>query len=77
MTNQTPHATHWALYALLILMPLTGALAWFGTIEQAAFAHDVLKLPLLILTGLHVIGALFHQFILKSDVLTRMRKAQS
>ncbi|WP_424944894.1 cytochrome b [Aliiroseovarius crassostreae] len=71
------HLTHWTLYALLILMPVTGALAWFGDVGQAAFAHDVLKLPLLVLSILHVLAALFHQFVLKTDLIARMKTAES
>lgn len=71
------HLTHWTLYALMILMPVTGALAWFGSVEQAAFAHDVLKAPLLILSILHVLAALFHQFVLKTNLIARMKTAES
>lgn len=70
------HLTHWTLYLLMILMPVTGALAWFGGVEQAAFAHDVLKAPLLILSVLHVAAALFHQFVLKTNLIARMKQAE-
>jgi cytochrome b561 len=33
-------ATHAALYALLLLMPIAGALAWFGKIEVAGDIHS-------------------------------------
>ncbi len=70
------HLTHLTLYALMILMPVSGALAWFGNVEQAAFAHDVLKAPLLILSILHILAALFHQFVLKTNLLARMKTAE-
>jgi cytochrome b561 len=70
------HGTHLGLYALLILMPISGAVAWFGGIEAAADGHEAMKVIVIALVALHVLGALFQHFVLKSDVLTRMRKAQ-
>ncbi|MDO5706398.1 MAG: cytochrome b/b6 domain-containing protein [Paracoccus sp. (in: a-proteobacteria)] len=63
---------HWALYAVLILTPLSGGVAWFGGQEGAAEAHETLTGALLALTGLHVTGALYHQFIVKDGLLSRM-----
>ena len=68
------HGTHLALYALMLLMPISGAVAWFVGVEAAAEGHEVMKTLMLILVVLHVAGALFQQFYLKSDVLNRMRK---
>lgn len=68
------HVTHWTLYGLMILMPVSGAVAWFGGVERAGEVHEALRLPLLALVVLHVAAALFHQFVLKSGVLDRMRR---
>ncbi|SMH49997.1 cytochrome b [Maritimibacter sp. HL-12] len=68
------HGTHLALYALLILMPVSGAVAWFGGVEKAADGHEAMKVLVLVLVAVHVAGALFQHFVLKSNVLTRMRK---
>ncbi|MCF3973202.1 cytochrome b [Paracoccus salsus] len=68
--------THVGLYALMILMPVSGALAWFGGVEAAAQGHNVMKIVLLALIVLHVVGALYHQFILRDGTLARMRRAQ-
>lgn len=70
-------ATHIGLYALMILMPVSGAVAWFGGVGVAAQGHNILKIALLALIALHVIGALYHQFILKDGLINRMRKAES
>lgn len=67
-------ATHAALYLLLLLLPVSGAVAWFGGVEGAADGHEVMKTALLALVVLHVLGALFHQVVLKTDVLTRMKR---
>ena len=42
-------AVHLALYAILLLMPVSGLVAWFGHVGAAAQVHEVMKLPLLVL----------------------------
>ncbi len=66
------NATHVILYALMFLVPLSGAVAYFGVVEQAGDFHKLMKPVLIVLIGLHVAGALFQHFWLKSDVLKRM-----
>lgn len=63
---------HWAFYAVLAAMAVTGSLAWFGDLSQAAQAHNVLKMVLLALTALHVMAVPFHRVFLKSNVMRRM-----
>ena len=67
--------THLGLYALMLLLPVTGALAWFGGIGPMAGAHGLLRLLLLALVALHVAGALYQQFVLKTDIMSRMKRA--
>ena len=69
-------ATHLALYALILLMPVTGGLAWFAGVEAMAELHRAGKAAILALVGLHVLGALFHHFYLRTDVLRRMLRPQ-
>lgn len=66
------HATHWVLYGLIVAMPLLGAAAWFGGIEDAADLHGALSKVLFVVVLAHVAGALVEHFILRSDVLKRM-----
>lgn len=68
--------THWTLYALMILMPVSGAVAWFGGVENAAGAHEILSSLLLALMALHVLAALYHQFILKNGLILRMKQPE-
>lgn len=75
--KQAALIAHWAFYALLIALSVTGGLAWFGKIEAAAAAHGVLKTALIILVGIHVLAALFNQFILKTNVMSRMSLANN
>lgn len=90
------HLTHFALYALLLAMPLAGwlmsmygghSVSMFGLFdipplvaenrETARFFgklhKDIIWTILLVFTGLHVVGALYHQFILKDGLLKRIR----
>ena len=69
-------ATHFLIYALIIGMPISGSIAWFGGVPAAAAAHVLAKTVLLVLVILHVAGALFQQFFLKSSVLSRMLMSQ-
>ena len=66
------HVVHWGIYAMLILMPMTGGLAWFGDIRQAADAHNVLKIILLALVAVHILAVPFHRFVLKNNIMLRM-----
>lgn len=69
--------THFSLYALLILMPVSGAVAWFRASEAAAEVHEFLRIFLLALILLHFGAALYHQFVLKNGLMDRMRLRSS
>jgi len=43
-------------------------------VEAAAEAHEVMKALLMVLAGLHVVAALWHQFWLKDGLLLRMKQ---
>lgn len=62
---------HWALYAVLLLMPPLGLLAWFFGADWAAGLHSFLAWALVALIALHVGGAILH-LILGENVLRRM-----
>lgn len=65
-------AAHWAFYAALIALPVTGAVAWFGEVGPAAAAHMLGKTVLLALIGLHVLAAVVHQFWWRTGLIGRM-----
>ena len=75
MMKMAAHATHGILYLALLLMPISGALAWFGQVDLAATAHQTLKFVLLAFVALHILAALYHQFVLKNGLIKRMLKA--
>lgn len=69
---------HWGIYVLLFALPISGLVAWFGGIENAADVHgEPLRLALIGLVLLHIAGALAQQFVLRSGVLMRMFKPES
>jgi cytochrome b561 len=93
--HRAAEGVHWALYFLMIMMPLSGllmsqfggrAVSWFGVFdipvflsenkplaEQLKSLHEDVWWPLLLtLIGLHVVAAVWHQFIVKDGVLKRM-----
>lgn len=64
---------HAALYALFILMPVTGLMKYYADIDLAGDLHaDVLKVVLWLIVAGHVGAVLVHRFVWKTDVATRM-----
>lgn len=68
------HGIHLLLYLVMILMPVSGAVAWFGGVEGAANAHGLMRFVLLPAVLIHVAGALVQHYWIKSDVLRRMTR---
>jgi len=73
MMEHAARLAHWALYALLILLPVSGVMARFGKLREAGEAHEVMFSLLVGLIALHTVAALFHQYVLKDGLLLRMR----
>jgi cytochrome b561 len=66
------HLTHVALYVMIFAMPLTGLVAWIGASGTFATLHEIGRLILIALIGLHVFGALTEQFVFRHGTLQRM-----
>jgi cytochrome b561 len=62
---------HIAFYILLFAVPISGLVTWYIEPEVGDF-HALAKPAFLVLIGLHVAGALYHQFIVRDGVLTRI-----
>jgi cytochrome b561 len=45
-------------------------------VDEANELHELAKLPVILLVTLHVAAALYHHFILKTDVLLRMFRSR-
>lgn len=69
------HSVHGLLYLLMIVAPLVGLVAWFGANREAAELHEAAKPAFVLLVALHVLGALWHQFVRKDGLLLRMMRA--
>lgn len=68
-------AGHLALYVLMIALPVSGLLVWYGGVASLGAVHaEILKTALWVVIGLHVVAAFYHHFILKDGLLSRMRK---
>ncbi|MGD9915635.1 MAG: cytochrome b [Rhizobiaceae bacterium] len=64
--------THLLLYVLIFFLPVSGAAAWFFSLDPPAEAHEVAKTLLLIVVGVHLLGALAEHFFFRNDSLLRM-----
>lgn len=73
LVQRAAHWGHVALYAVMIVMAVTGGAAWFGGVDAAAEVHEALKPVLLLLVVGHVAAAIWHQVVLKDGTLARMR----
>uniref|UniRef100_Q07HV5 Cytochrome B561 n=1 Tax=Rhodopseudomonas palustris (strain BisA53) TaxID=316055 RepID=Q07HV5_RHOP5 len=69
--------SHAGFYVVLAAMSVSGTIAWFGDGIAAAQLHNLLKLVLLGLIVLHVLAALLHHVVLKTDVMQRMIRPQA
>ncbi|WMS41913.1 cytochrome b/b6 domain-containing protein [Acuticoccus sp. MNP-M23] len=64
--------SHALLYAILLAMPVAGFVAWFFGSELLAELHKWAWDALMVIAGIHVLGALVNQFWFKTGVLTRI-----
>lgn len=65
-------AAHVVLYLAILLMPVSGSVAWFGGVETAGEVHEIGKPVIIVFVALHALGALYQHFVVRSDVLMRM-----
>ena len=63
---------HLSMYGVLILLPVTGGIAWFQLSIDARNIHEFLRPVLLVLVLIHVLASLFHQFVQKDTIFKRM-----
>ncbi|WGW04232.1 cytochrome b [Tropicibacter oceani] len=73
LMDKAAHLAHLALYGLLVLIPLSGMAAWGVGIAPAGDAHEILVNLTMFIVVVHAAAALFHQFVLKDNLMMRMR----
>ncbi len=61
------------LYIAMVLLPVTGALTWFGGVGATAEVHEIIFNLGMAALILHVAAALLHQFVIKDNLMARMR----
>jgi cytochrome b561 len=71
------HGTHILLYVLMLALPLTGLAVYYLGIGVLGDVHQFLFWPLVALVLLHVGGALYQRFILKTSVLNRIVRPEA
>lgn len=75
--------THYGLYGVLLVQPITGYLTWAGRVGQFPFEegsrfgffsvlHALGVALLIIFASIHILAALRHEFVLRDNVLRRM-----
>lgn len=65
-------STQGLIYLTLIILPLSGALAWFFAVKTGILVHGMAKNLLLLLVFVHIAGALAQQFWFRSNILMKM-----
>lgn len=71
LQNLAATALHWAFYIVLLAVPVSGLIAYYG-IADVGDLHGLSRPLLIILVALHVIAALYNQYVRKDGTLTRM-----
>jgi len=71
LLDLAPRAMHWLFYALLVVVPVLGLLAYyFG--DPWGELHQLAKPAFILLIAVHAGAALYHQFVLRDGTLRRM-----
>ncbi len=68
-------AMHWALYLVLLAVPVSGLLAYYG-LADVGDLHALSRPILIVLVALHALAALYNQYVRRDGTLTRMLRAR-
>lgn len=68
---------HHLLYFDLVVAPLVGLAAFFVAPKLGGVHEFLVRLPIIVLVGLHVVGTIYHRVVLRDDVAMRMFKPVS
>jgi cytochrome b561 len=69
-------AAHVAMYVLILVLVASGVCAWYLGLPVARQIHEVGRILLTCIVGLHVAAALTHQFLLQDSALKRILVAE-
>jgi cytochrome b561 len=77
LLNKVATGTHHALYLLMFLVPIAGVIGWYEKITIFGDIHVLLMNLMLGLVGLHIAAAIYHQWVLKDGILSRISLLKS
>jgi cytochrome b561 len=69
-------ATQFILYAIIFVMPVTGAMAWFLGYATVGELHSYGEWLIIAAVLVHLAGALIQHYAAKTNVLVRMMKPE-
>ena len=72
MADRAAEAGHWVLYALMLAVPLLGAITWFGSFGATGDLHVLVMNVLVVVILGHAAMAIFHHYVLKDGLLGKM-----
>ena len=72
MADREAEAGHWVLYALMLAVPLLGAITWFGSFDATGDLHVLVMNVLVVVILGHAAMAIFHHYVLKDGLLGKM-----
>ncbi len=74
--NLAASVLHWAFYVVLLSVPISGLVAYYGLADVGEI-HGLSKPLLIVLVAIHAGAALYNQFVRKDGTLTRMLRPQA
>jgi cytochrome b561 len=63
---------HQGMYTLMLILPLSGASHWYFGVHVGHLVHEIARVLLTAIVGLHVSAALTHHFVFRNDALLRI-----
>jgi cytochrome b561 len=75
--NKIATGAHHLLYLLMFLVPVAGVIGWYEKITIFGDIHVLLMNLMLGLVGLHIAAAIYHQWVLKDGILSRISLLKS
>jgi cytochrome b561 len=63
---------HRLIYLLMVLVPMGGAVAWYGGVRDVGEMHEVLGNLLMLIVAGHVLAAILHEALARDGTMARM-----
>lgn len=76
LQNLAASVVHWAFYVVLLSVPISGLVAYYG-LADVGEVHGLSKPLLIVLVAIHAGAALYNHFVRKDGTLSRMLRPQA